>query len=1055
MVRQILRNKVVVGVVSLVVIGTFILSNATMGYALRPKSATNDAERLDDVAKMFGYGFNSQPGVNLAHDKVFRAKADLAFAEGRAPSIFGHNTKFIQASGFGYEGLLNVAAEFLKKSGEVGISEQELAERLGRAQGFLNNVFSAEFIDKVVAEVAKIDEAGVQKDVEKAKQAYAKAKAGLIKAKEAPEINKAKGTLESAAGLVYKTEKAREFLRMIKKIAAIEDTTTRQQAARKAIVDDTRFVTFIFGSKGLDPFLVSLGDILSEEYRALVAHIGTFSYAGSENIEGGPRTIYTTLARITGFEARGDEGTRMYQEMMLHEFMDRAYGKHVNPPVKVITALNEINKQIDAEYKVKLDVATEVLEKGSVVVSTPKVKIEKSRLISDLGTKRVFAIQGSSKVHPDVIKGSGKKITVTIAKADVGSIGGHGTVDETQLEAVAEEWMKAAEQGLILDFFITRTGDDISVTVTHIKGKDNEQIHRLIWDGFVRGGVIAEDMGYYAAGQDLLANAFSGNVRGAGPSVAEMEFEEAGKEVLIIAQADKTAPGAFNKGLWEILFSPNTTWRPLGKGQAQKIKVGVLDFEHNKKVGRHIWLGKEDYDTAAWYLGYPDRYTIDNVTLGTGEDMAAVTAQRLGLIAGEYVGKDDPMFMMRSQSAFPAVGEITAPFLKDEYIVPGWMRGSNKGPFLPVALQDAKIGIYDGPPLLTMWSFNITNGRLVGFYDLMAANPAIRHIQDTRTAAAVRNLREGFGAGSEMTLRLNETEIEYQAGVEMREKELAGRWEEFSSKEEKATVAVEEQIEADNIFQHVALKVAEEKTRAQRLELFKAKWGEKLVPFAEAFAPDIHNELSAKLVVLNQIDKAEVYPILFNHESLLKSSPDGIMAFLNAFEQLGKGNIKPILHIARDDIKPEELDAVVDDTLDKVNNINSGPTKISRDMFAAVVVGTNPEDVAKQVKEKVGAGIYQVIGPAEYAVQFKGVMQIVMDKANKGQITPMSKALKLSLALIPAEGKLTNEQLKKLDALFSVDEGGNFHVASTDVTTSVSNAAEEYARQVEAIDIRV
>jgi hypothetical protein len=343
----------------------------------------------------------------------------------------------------------------------------------------------------------------------------------------------------------------------------------------------------------------------------------------------------------------------------------------------------------------------------------------------------------------------------------------------------------------------------------------------------------------------------------------------------------------------------------------------------------------------------------------------------------------------------------------------------------------------------------------VGFYDLMAANPAIRHIQDTRTAAAVRNLREGFGAGSEMTLRLNETEIEYQAGVEMREKELAGRWEEFSSKEEKTTVAFEEQIEADNIHQLVALKVAEEKTRAQRLELLKSKWGEKLAPFAEAFAPDIHNELSAKLVILNQIDKGEVYPILINHESLLKSSPDGIMAFLNAFEQLGKGNIKPILHIARDDIKPEELDAVVDDTLDKINNINGGPTKISRDMFAAVVVGTNPEDVARQVKEKVGAGIYQVIGPAEYVMQFKGALRIVMDKANKGQITPMSKALKLSLALIPAEGKLSNDQLKKLDELFTLDtQTGDFHVQAANVITSVVSAAEEYARQVEA-EVRV
>lgn len=1001
MVRQFLSRRMVSVIVSLIVIGAFVFNSATMGYALRPASTTEDSERLDDVAKMFGYGFVSGPGETLAHDKVFKVRAAQAFAEGRAIGISGNQAAV---------SLSDAAAEFLQKSGEVGITQEELGIRLLKAREFLGEIFSADFINRMIADIAKIDEAKV-------------------------------------------TKKALPFLRRIKEIAAIQDESLRAQEARKAVVDGTRFIAVLFGEKALDPYLFSVGNILSKEHRALVAHIGTFPYAGGENIAGGPRTVYTSLARIEGFAKLGQEGIEAYREMMLHEFMDLAYGRHIDPSAEVIARLNKINAAIDREYrKVIRGVVTKTQEEGSVIVSTPQVTVEKYRLVNDLGKKDAFAIKGSSKVHPDVPKGSGQKITVTIAKADVGSIGGHGTAPGAMLEAVAETWMRAAEQGLILDFFITRVGDDISVTVTHIKGKDNVKIHELIWNGFVNASVIAKDLGYYAAGQDLLADAFSGNVRGAGPSVAEMEFLEAGAEVLITGQADKTAPGAFNKGLWEILFSPNTTWRPLGRGQAKGIKVGMLDFDYNDSQGRRIDWTKEDYDLAAWYLGFPDRYTIDRVTLGTGEDFAAVTAQRLGKIAGEYVGKDDPMFMIRSQSAFPAVGEITSAFLKGEYIVPGWMRGSNKGPFFPVSLQDAKIGIYDGPPLLSMWSFNLSNGRLVGFYDLMAANPAIRYIQDRRAARAVALLEEGFGAGSETSLRVGPEEIEYQAAPKRMEKELEGRWEVFAPEEE-GEAAADAQKAADATHEDVAQQVALAKVQGAAQQAYKLLWG-KLAVFADEFAADIHHGLSAKVLEINSAKEGKSYPILISHEALLKTSPDGIMALQNIMEQLGKGNIKLVLHIARDDVKPEEADRIIDETLEAINKINGGYTTITRDMFAAVVVGTNPESVANQVREKVGAGIYQVIGPQDYAKQFKDVIRVVLDPANRGQLTLMAKALKLGVELIATDGKLPPQELKKLDELFSQDAEGNFHVASADVVASVVSAAEAYAKQVES-EIRV
>lgn len=63
----------------------------------------------------------------------------------------------------------------------------------------------------------------------------------------------------------------------------------------------------------------------------------------------------------------------------------------------------------------------------------------------------------------------------------------------------------------------------------------------------------------YGAGQDLLADAFSGNVKGMGPGVAEMEFEERKSEPVVIFFADKTSPSAWNLPLYEIFADPMNT----------------------------------------------------------------------------------------------------------------------------------------------------------------------------------------------------------------------------------------------------------------------------------------------------------------------------------------------------------------------------------------------------------------------------------------------------------------------------------------------------------------
>jgi len=86
-------------------------------------------------------------------------------------------------------------------------------------------------------------------------------------------------------------------------------------------------------------------------------------------------------------------------------------------------------------------------------------------------------------------------------------------------------------------------------------------------------------------------------------------------------------------------------------------------------------------------------------------------------MAGRYVGKDDPVCIVRSQGEFPAVGEVLEPFTHP-LLVEGWMRGSHHGPLMPVAVEQSNPSRFDGPPRVIAAGFQISSGKLVGPRDM-------------------------------------------------------------------------------------------------------------------------------------------------------------------------------------------------------------------------------------------------------------------------------------------------------------------------------------------------
>lgn len=307
------------------------------------------------------------------------------------------------------------------------------------------------------------------------------------------------------------------------------------------------------------------------------------------------------------------------------------------------------------------------------------------------------------------------KITLSVIKADVGGFVGHSSIHTDLIETAKERLSNAKEKGLLIDFHVTRCGDDLELIMTHKHGIDAEEIHKLAWNTFVACTEVAKELKMYGAGQDLLSDAFTGTVKGLGPGVAEMEFEERKSEPVIIFMADKTSPGAWNLPLYKMFADPfNSAGLVIDPAMHGGFIFEVVDVYEHKKI--NLSTPEETYDLLM-FIGAMRRFMIKAVYRKDGILAAAASTQKLSLIAGKYVGKDDPVLIVRCQSGLPAVGEVLEPFAFS-HIVEGWMRGSHHGPLMPVAFYEANPSRFDGPPRVIAAGFQIANGKLIGPRDL-------------------------------------------------------------------------------------------------------------------------------------------------------------------------------------------------------------------------------------------------------------------------------------------------------------------------------------------------
>jgi fructose 1,6-bisphosphate aldolase/phosphatase len=309
-------------------------------------------------------------------------------------------------------------------------------------------------------------------------------------------------------------------------------------------------------------------------------------------------------------------------------------------------------------------------------------------------------------------------VTLSVMRANVGSVGGHLASAPGLVRAVRDRVRRHA-RGLLLEFVVSHTGDDVAVLMTHRRGVDDPRIHRLAHDAFLAAVREARAGGLWDGRQAPLEAPEDVAALGPPASVAELTVEERPYEPFLLLAADKAGPGAFNGPLYLAFADPlNTPELAMSPGVGAGFRFVVVDVGRGGG-GRSIELvaPEELYELAA-LLRHPDRYVVESVwSRATREPAAVVAAASLHGSAGR-AAQDDPVALVRCEHPFPATGEVLGPFERG-HLVASANRSSPLQPLLPAPLAPG-VSCTDGLPMVTAAAYTVRDGRLTGPVDAFA-----------------------------------------------------------------------------------------------------------------------------------------------------------------------------------------------------------------------------------------------------------------------------------------------------------------------------------------------
>lgn len=406
------------------------------------------------------------------------------------------------------------------------------------------------------------------------------------------------------------------------------------------------------------------------------------------------------------------------------------------------------------------------------------------------------------------------------SKADVGGVGGHVEVaDEvkaTGLDFILRRNRHGNRRKIFRSVIATHTGDDVAFTgIVDEKAMEHpEVLEELMWDAFMRGADIAKKLGLYGPGQDLKADAYTGNIHGMGPAFVALplpvrspeELRENASQSVLAAFGDKTEPAVMN---WLTNFAYRTAHDNTGltiaesrmkngyifgivdvntKQQAIEQGIPANDEDAMNQAMRRLSEGErvvelvepEDRKLIDLLMTGTTRYVIEKIWTKnddgtTGPLGVIVSAERLHNIETKkgfiYGGKDDPVMLALCQGDWPAPGEITSK-LRITPLVNGDCRGSHRLPLFPTPVN-SPTHFWSGPIIsVFVMSVNLETGRIGDISDQLAFGTAWDKFRLDAAERADWIRAHGYMEPAV----LPPDELEYQPQVKKLTKELSGKF---------------------------------------------------------------------------------------------------------------------------------------------------------------------------------------------------------------------------------------------------------------------------------------
>src|SRR5438445_3051413 len=399
---------------------------------------------------------------------------------------------------------------------------------------------------------------------------------------------------------------------------------------------------------------------------------------------------------------------------------------------------------------------------------------------------------------------------IKATKADVGGVGGHVVAAEEVKSIIAKFVLENnAVNGapIVTALIVTPTGDEIAVTGIMTDSVDMSVVDELMWDALQEGAHKAAELGLYGPGQDLVADAFTGNLRGAGPATVALPLpvrKDNPSQTVLVSFADKTEPLAFNYYATGACLLPrfNTglviASSRMKRGyifeivdldtKAQAVEAGAHPRDQKALDGKMEELAKGLQEKVISLRAPEDLYDIEGLCRSSRFVVARIwsrnetgerdglgyvcSAERLHNIKTKkgftYGGKDDPVLLAFAQGDWPAPGEITSPWAACP-MVAGDCRGSHYLHILPMPIN-SQTSYWSGPIISAITlSCNIHTGRIGALSDQFALGTPWDAVRAKASELAVQ-FRAAHGIRQPATLP--EDELEYQEGWKERRARL-------------------------------------------------------------------------------------------------------------------------------------------------------------------------------------------------------------------------------------------------------------------------------------------